>query len=158
MATVYIGIGSNIGDKKANCEEAVARLCGISNIFVTAQSTLYPTRPVGGPPQEEYMNGVVKIETDILPKKLLDTVKGIEEDMGRSSDEERNGPRIIDLDLLMYGDIRMDTDKLKLPHPRMHERYFVLKGLANMASGVIHPTTSKTIEELYWAVKDRQER
>ena len=149
MAIAYLGIGSNIGNKRSNCNEALSRLQAAEGIRIIASSSLYETRPVGGPPQENYLNGVLKIETKIPPEKFFDTLKDIEKGMGRVRAAGRDHPRVIDIDILLYDNAILKTDKLIIPHPRMHERYFVLRGLAEIAPGLAHPVLGKTVEELY---------
>lgn len=152
MPTAYLSIGSNIGDKIFNCEQAVERLRAMAGIKVRERSDLYLTQPVGGPVQDDYINGVLKIDTDIPPEKLLDTIKDIEKDMGRTH-AHRNYPRLIDIDILTYDDVVLKDRKLVIPHPRMHERYFVLHGLIQVAPDMEHPVQKKTISELYNEVK-----
>ncbi len=152
MAIAYLAIGSNIGDKDANCAEAVARLEKIGHVKVIARSRLYTTKAAGGPPQESYLNGVLKVSTQIEASEFLRVLKTIEKDMGRDFSKERNHPRIIDLDILIYGDIVMDSGELTIPHPRMHHRSFVLEGMIEIAPDVMHPVLGKTMEELYFEI------
>jgi 2-amino-4-hydroxy-6-hydroxymethyldihydropteridine diphosphokinase len=147
MSAVYIGIGSNVGDKKDNLEEAVRRLEATGRFSVLKRSSFYRTSPAGGPPQEDYLNGVLKTETDLSPGECLDLFKGIEEDMGRTP-AGRDHPRVIDLDMLLYDDLVIETDELTVPHPRMDERYFVLRGFNEIAPEAVHPVRKKTVEEL----------
>jgi 2-amino-4-hydroxy-6-hydroxymethyldihydropteridine diphosphokinase len=147
MHRAYIGIGSNIGDRAKNLEEAVSRLGSEKGIKVTARSSFYETRPVGGPPQENYLNGALEIETPLSPEDCLKLLKHIEEAMGRVQ-AGRDHPRIIDLDILLYDDAIIRSEELEIPHPRMHERRFVLKGFAEIAPQTVHPVLGKTIEEL----------
>ena len=149
MAIVYLGIGSNIGNRKENCENAIGRLEKTDDLKVSTRSSFYETLPVGGPPQEDYLNGVLKAETMIPPERLLDVLKNIERQMGRKITGRRNFPRIIDIDILLYDDIVLNTGKFIIPHPRMHERYFVLKGLVEIAPEVKHPVLGETVGELY---------
>ncbi|MEA3490045.1 MAG: 2-amino-4-hydroxy-6-hydroxymethyldihydropteridine diphosphokinase [Candidatus Omnitrophota bacterium] len=153
MAITYLGIGSNIGDKESNLKEAVFRLETTGNAAILDRSLFYETHPAGGPRQENYLNGVLKVKTGIPPGEFLDLLKVIEEDMGRKPSAERNHPRIIDIDILLYDDLILNTGKLTVPHPRMHERVFVLKGLAAIAPGAVHPVLEKTVEELYGELK-----
>ena len=148
MATVYIGIGSNLGDRHSNCEESVKRIRELKDVKVTAVSGFYETSPVGGPPQPMYINGVICLETQTGPAELLADLKNIEKIMGRSDAALRDLPRMIDLDIILYGNLIIETKELKVPHPRMHERFFVLKGLAEVAPDVIHPVLKKTAGEL----------
>jgi len=148
MAIVFLGIGSNIGDKKKNCEKAIDHLNKAEGIEVISRSSLYPTRPVGGPPQEDYLNGVVEIRTTLDPLKCLRAVKKIERELGREP-AGKDHPRVIDIDILLFDGMVMDTDDLIIPHPRMHERAFVLRGLAEIAPDVVHPVIRKTARELY---------
>ncbi|MBU1084483.1 MAG: 2-amino-4-hydroxy-6-hydroxymethyldihydropteridine diphosphokinase [Candidatus Omnitrophota bacterium] len=149
MATVYLGIGSNIGDKEENCREAVEKLAQIDDVRIERRSSLYITRPVEGPPQEDYINGAAGLRTELAPKDLLRTLKDIEKEMGRVPSEEKNSPRVIDIDILLYDDKIINADGLVIPHPRMHERYFVLRGLSEIAPETVHPILGKTISELF---------
>jgi 2-amino-4-hydroxy-6-hydroxymethyldihydropteridine diphosphokinase len=147
MAIAYIGIGSNIGDKTVNCEEAISRLEAAEEVKLLARSAFYETNPVGGPPQENYLNGVIKIKTSFSPEDCLVLLKQTEKAMGRIP-AGQNHPRVIDLDILLYDDAVINSEKLTIPHPRMHERYFVLHGLAEIAPDYVHPVTGKTVREL----------
>jgi 2-amino-4-hydroxy-6-hydroxymethyldihydropteridine diphosphokinase len=115
---------------------------------VTALSTILETDSVGGPPQGRYLNCVVEAQTDAAPDDLLRLLKRIERMIGRPVQEERWGPRIIDLDILLYGDAAISTPALTIPHPEMHRRRFVLEPLAQIAPAAVHPVLRKTIAEL----------
>ena len=156
MAIAFIGIGSNIGNKYENFRKAIDLFQEDIKIKVLATSSFYLTKPVGGPPQKDYLNGVLKIETGHSPKKLLDIIKRIEKGLGRKK-TQINGPRIIDLDILIFDDKIMNDKDLIVPHPRMHERFFVLKGFSEIASELIHPVKKKTIKHLLTAIESNYE-
>lgn len=153
MSTVYIGIGSNIGNKKENFEKAIDSLHNDENIEVITVSSFYLTKPVGGPPQEDFLNGIIKIETSLDPKELFEKAKQIEIDLGRKK-TLLNGPRIIDLDILIFGDKVVENEDLIIPHPRMHERLFVLKGLFEIEPELVHPVKKKTIRDLLTSIEN----
>ncbi len=148
---VYIGIGSNIGDRKSNFKKAISFFNNEPGVEVIEVSDFYDTKPVGGPPQENYLNGVLRAETELSPKELLKCLKKIEKEMGRIS-AEKDFPRIIDLDILLYGNECIREEELEVPHPRMHERSFVLEGMVQIAPGVIHPGLGKKMKELLCAL------
>jgi len=148
MATIYLGIGSNIGDKEANCLEVIERLNKIKDVKVVRRSAFYKTKPVGGPPQDDYLNGVVEISTDLTPRNCLDVVKGIENDMGRMP-RGKDHPREIDIDILFYDNSVERSEYLEIPHPRMHKREFVLRGMNELVPDLVHPVLKKTIGELW---------
>lgn len=133
MADAYIGIGSNLGDRKRYIDTAIDMLKRTPNIEVKKVSPLYETDPVGGPPQGRFLNGVIKIETDFTPEELLEKLHEIEERFGRIR-EVRNGPRTMDLDILTYGNVKIDRRDLTIPHPRMDERDFVKRPLRDLLS------------------------
>lgn len=129
--TAYIGIGSNLGDRKANIEKAIKLIGLTKGLKLVRVSSIYETEPVGGPPQGKFLNGVFKIRTGLGPFKLLEELKGIEKRLGRKRGI-KNGPRKIDLDILLFGNKKIDAKGLKVPHPGMHKREFVLKGLREL--------------------------
>ena len=131
-ATVcYIGIGSNLGDRRAYIDKAIEALRSNGYIKVTGISNIYETDPVSDIPQGKFLNGVVAIETSLAPEKLLKELNKIEEGLGRRR-TLRNAPRTIDLDILYYGDEVIKKKDLIIPHPRINEREFVLKGLREL--------------------------
>jgi 2-amino-4-hydroxy-6-hydroxymethyldihydropteridine diphosphokinase len=143
--TAYIGIGSNIGDKKANCHKAI-ELLGTTERIICA-SSFYYTEPVGYREQEDFINAVVAVETDRAPGDLLAACHAIEDKLGRARTVQW-GPRTADLDILLYGDLVMSTLDLIIPHPLMTTRKFVLVPLAEIAPGAVHPVSNKTAAQL----------
>jgi 2-amino-4-hydroxy-6-hydroxymethyldihydropteridine diphosphokinase len=152
MATLaYIGIGSNIGDRAANCLHAIEYLAETGRII--GVSSLYYTEPVGLKAQEDFINAVVALETDSKPAELLAACRDIEDRLGRRR-TVRWGPRTIDLDILLYGDLVMDQPDLVIPHPLMAARKFVLAPLAEIAPEAVHPVLHKTTAELLEELRD----
>ncbi|MDW8059693.1 MAG: 2-amino-4-hydroxy-6-hydroxymethyldihydropteridine diphosphokinase [Thermomicrobium sp.] len=132
----YIGLGSNLGDRKSTLRRAVRQLASYGRIV--AVSSLYETEPVGFREQPWFLNAVVALETDLDPQRLLQVLLALERDAGRER-TFRNAPRTLDLDLLLYDASIVDSDELAVPHPRLHERAFVLVPLAEIAPDVVHP-------------------
>jgi 2-amino-4-hydroxy-6-hydroxymethyldihydropteridine diphosphokinase len=133
MTRAYVGLGANLGDREQTIRAAVAELPD-----VVAVSPLRETDPVGVTDQPRFLNGVAALETELAPRELLDVLLAVERRLGRER-RERWGPRTIDLDLLLYGDEVIDEDGLKIPHPRLHERRFVLEPLADLAPQLVVP-------------------
>jgi 2-amino-4-hydroxy-6-hydroxymethyldihydropteridine diphosphokinase len=155
VAVAYLGIGSNLGDRQAHIQKAVALLREHEHVQVQAVSALIETEPEGGVPQGKFLNGAVKINTDLMPNDLLAALKSIERRCGRlpvrqaGTKTEPNGPRSLDLDILLYDDVVIVEGKtLSIPHPRMAERSFVLRPLAEIAPEAVHPRLQKTVREL----------
>ena len=143
---VFLGLGSNLGDREAAIEGALARLAE-RGFQTTLRSSLWLTEPVGGPPQGWFLNAVAGGETSLTPEALLEACLATEREMGRVR-TVRNGPRTIDLDVLLFGAQRRDAPGLVLPHPRLADRRFVLEPLAEIAPGVLHPVIGLTAAEL----------
>jgi 2-amino-4-hydroxy-6-hydroxymethyldihydropteridine diphosphokinase len=150
---VYIGIGSNVGNKKENFLEAVARLCKLPDTKVIKESSLYESEPLGDS-KEWFVNGAVEIETKFKPDMLLKKFKNIERAMGRKKVKKRWGARVIDLDILLYDSAIVKKKNLKIPHPEIANRKFVLIPLSEIAPQVIHPELGMTISELLINAKD----
>ncbi|MFH1218732.1 MAG: 2-amino-4-hydroxy-6-hydroxymethyldihydropteridine diphosphokinase [Candidatus Peregrinibacteria bacterium] len=128
MKKVYLGLGTNLGNRKQNLDSAIKEISNFAK--VTNKSSIHETEPVGYKPQPKFLNQVIELETDLPPTDLLIRLHEIEHSFGRNRDNEiKNGPRIIDLDILLYKNQTIDLPNLKIPHPRMHEREFVQKPL-----------------------------
>ncbi|MDP2659661.1 MAG: 2-amino-4-hydroxy-6-hydroxymethyldihydropteridine diphosphokinase [Dehalococcoidia bacterium] len=152
MVQVLLGLGSNLGDREGNIREALARL-GAVMVFEKV-SSFYETDPVGYLDQPSFINIVCLGSAELSPMGMLDLVKAIEEQMGREPNF-RNGPRLIDIDILSYGDTVLDTEELTIPHPRLAERSFVLAPLSEIGPDWRHPTLAKTASEMAGEVGSR---
>ena len=146
MSIVHIGIGSNLGNREENCLKAI-RFLSQNGIHVRKRSSMYETEPWGVKEQPGFINMTIEGETGLRPAELLEVLKKIEDEIGRT-ETYRWGPRVIDLDVLLYDNLVMHTPELTIPHPRMHEREFVLRPLAEIAPDKIHPVLKKTMREL----------
>ncbi len=142
---VYIGLGSNMGDRRANLDKALELLS--QRVTVLEVSSTYDTEPVDNINQPRFLNLACKVSTRLEPIGLLTLLKGIESMMGRKQTGP-NTPRPIDIDILFFGKLVMDTEKLTIPHPRLIERAFVLVPLADIAPDLVHPVTGKTVLEM----------
>ena len=151
----YIGMGSNLGDKLDQCEKAISEILKIDRHKILAKSSFFKTQPVGYTSQDWFVNGVIKIETDLEAFELLRALKTIEAQLGRT-ETFRWGPRTIDLDILFFDDIEIDTEELQIPHPLLQNRQFVLIPLAEIDRNLIHPALKKTIQELLDNCKEDQ--
>jgi 2-amino-4-hydroxy-6-hydroxymethyldihydropteridine diphosphokinase len=149
----HLGLGSNLGDRAGNLARARARLVE-QGIAIRTSSALYETEPVGLSDQPWFINQVVEVESGLSPRELLPLLKGIETDMGREV-SVTYGSRLIDLDILLAEDTVIRTEELTIPHPRLAERNFVLRPLAEIAPDTIHPVLKRTIRELLRCSKDR---
>ena len=143
--TVYLALGSNLGDRQENLRQAIASLP--PQMEIKAKSHIYETLPWGYEDQPKFFNQVVKADTYLQPEPVLKHLKRLEVAMGRQATFQ-NGPRLIDMDLLFYDDLIVNTLVLTLPHPRLHERGFVLLPLMDIAPDFIHPVLNKSVREM----------
>jgi 2-amino-4-hydroxy-6-hydroxymethyldihydropteridine diphosphokinase len=151
---IYIGIGSNLGDRRANTAEAIDRITKIPDTRVVRASSLYESEPLGNA-KTWFVNSAIEIETEMGAEPLLKRLKAIEEAMGRKRVKgKRWGSRIIDLDILLSENEVVDKRTLKVPHPEMHKRRFVLMPLAELAPHVVHPGLGQTVSALLATAKD----
>jgi 2-amino-4-hydroxy-6-hydroxymethyldihydropteridine diphosphokinase len=152
MNEVYLLIGGNMGDRMLHlnkAKEEIEKQCG----QIIKQSSVYETAAWGVEEQAAFLNQVLEIQTDLSPQKLLKTILKIEEDLGRKR-EIKYGPRLIDIDILLFGDVVIDMHGLKIPHPQMQHRRFVLEPLNEIAAGKIHPVLQKKIAQILSACTD----
>lgn len=148
MVLVCVGLGSNVGNRASNLLCAYDRIVALEDVRPLKLSQFYETQPAGGPPQPMFLNAVLSIVTAISPHQLLEHFQRIEALMGRVR-TVKWGPRNIDIDILLYGDEVVDDDQLKVPHPMMHTRLFVLEPLIEIEPDIVHPVLKKTIIQLY---------
>lgn len=146
--SAYISVGSNLGDKLANCRLGVSRLIDATHSRLLAQSRIYQTEPVDDTDQDWFINFVVALETDCEPLALLSQISRIEREAGRVRTTRRAGPRTLDMDILLVGSRIINLPKLTVPHPRMHKRHFVLRPLCDINPDMIHPVLQKPIRQL----------
>jgi 2-amino-4-hydroxy-6-hydroxymethyldihydropteridine diphosphokinase len=151
----YIGIGSNIGDKVHHCEKAISGILKVDHHRLLAKSSFFKTQPMGYTSQDWFVNGVIKIETDLEALDLFRSLKAIEAQLGRA-ETFRWGPRVIDLDILFFDEQDIQTEILQIPHPLMQERQFVLIPLVEIDRGLVHPVLKKTVQELLENIKEDQ--
>jgi 2-amino-4-hydroxy-6-hydroxymethyldihydropteridine diphosphokinase len=135
----FVGLGSNLGDRAANLRDALEALAAEPGVAVTAVSSFRDTEPVGLKEQPRFLNAAAALETELAPRALLERLLAVERGLGRTREGPRFGPRAIDLDLLVYGEQRIDEPGLEVPHPRLHERRFVLEPLVELDPALVVP-------------------
>jgi 2-amino-4-hydroxy-6-hydroxymethyldihydropteridine diphosphokinase len=143
--TVYLSLGSNLGDRAANLREAIQKLADLGN--VVAASSFYETEPVELTAQPWFLNCAVKLDTEKMPRQLISAILSLEQSMGRQR-KQKKGPRIIDIDILLFGSAVIEIPSLTIPHPKLHERRFVLEPLAEIAPDARHPVFKRSMREL----------
>ncbi|MBI3322216.1 MAG: 2-amino-4-hydroxy-6-hydroxymethyldihydropteridine diphosphokinase [Candidatus Omnitrophica bacterium] len=152
MAHIFLGLGSNLGDREANLSKAIEQLRKLPHTRVIRESRRRETQPEGGPPQGPYLNSAVEIHTELPPLDLMAGLLEIEDVLGRKREGPRWGPRVIDLDLLAYDDLKLEEPNLTIPHPRLHQRRFALEPLTELAPDWKHPGLGRTASELLRAL------
>ncbi len=150
---VFVGFGSNVGGPVARVREAVARLAQLPRVKVIRVSSLYKTEPVGLEEQDWFVNGVARLESGLGPRELMRGLLAVEKAMGRTRTIQ-GGPRVIDLDLLLFGDLVMEEEDLRIPHPRLHERRFVLVPMCEVAPYALHPVLKKEMADILKGLED----
>jgi 2-amino-4-hydroxy-6-hydroxymethyldihydropteridine diphosphokinase len=147
-SSVYLAVGSNLGDKAGNCRKAIAALTAAGDVRLVAASPFYRTEPVDFTDQDWFVNAVVKVETALAPLELLKRLQAVERAAGRVRGGRRFGPRVIDLDILLYGRLVRKRPPLCIPHPRMHLRRFVLVPMCDIDPQVVHPVLKQPMRSL----------
>mgnify|MGYP001822008324 CR=1 FL=1 len=148
LHTVIVSIGSNIGDKLANCKQAIEALEQCEGTQIIACSSFYRTAPVDYLDQDWFVNAALQLETTLSPTELLEALQSIQRQAGRLNDPIRFGPRIIDLDIIFYDGLIINLPELSIPHPRMHKRRFVLQPICDIDPAFVHPVLKKEIQIL----------
>ena len=148
LETVFVCAGSNMGDKVANCREGLSALVRWEDTRMEAVSPFYRTAPVDFTDQDWFVNAVARVVTTCPPPDLLKRLKAIEAEAGRTAGGVRFGPRVLDLDIILFGDRRIDLPDLVVPHPRMHKRHFVLKPICDIDPAIVHPVLEQPVGAL----------
>jgi 2-amino-4-hydroxy-6-hydroxymethyldihydropteridine diphosphokinase len=150
----FVALGSNLGERESHLAGSIAALRQARGVAVLAVSPVYETDPVGPPPQGPYLNAVARLHTSLSPRALLERLQAIEVAAGRTRAGGRNAARTLDLDLLFYGEEEIHEPGLEVPHPRLHQRAFVLEPLCDLAPDWIHPTLHERVADLALRVRD----
>ena len=151
-AEVYVGLGANLGNPRETFDWALEKISAFAEVRDT--SRLYRSKPYGFPDQPDFLNATVRLATELEPLALLRALRGVEAELGKVVARE-NGPRVIDLDLLLYGEEVCDSEELTLPHPGIPERDFVLRPLHDLAPELVHPVSGRTVSELLTALETK---
>ena len=146
--SVIISVGSNIGDKQDNCQKGIDRLMASGNAVLVKASRFYRTSPVDYLDQDWFVNAAVKIETLLEPLELLEVLKAVQQQCGRTKSGIRFGPRVLDLDIIFYDRLVMKSPTLEIPHPRMHKRRFVLQPICDIDPDIVHPLLNISVKSL----------
>jgi len=154
----FISVGSNIGNRLQNCRNGISALAALARVEGVQVSPFYHTEPVDYTDQDWFVNAAVQIHTDIEPVALLHQLQKIQSDAGQKQKVVRFGPRVLDLDIVLYGDLVLQSESLTIPHPRMHKRRFVLKPICDINPFVIHPVFKKTVGELLTCLNTEHQR
>jgi 2-amino-4-hydroxy-6-hydroxymethyldihydropteridine diphosphokinase len=154
MKTVYLSLGSNVGEREVHLARARERLMA-EDMRITAASAIYETEPRDAPDQSWFLNQVVAVETSLFPKQLLMRTQKIEQALGRVRNRPK-GPRTIDIDILFFGGVIVSTPGLEIPHPRLTDRRFVLEPLCELAPEMRHPRTGRTVREMLAEVRNQK--
>ena len=155
--SVIISVGSNLGEKKANCQQGIDRLLASDKTTLVKASRFYRTSPVDYPDQDWFVNAAVKIETHLAPLDLLSTLQTIQHQAGRAKSGIRFGPRVLDLDIIFYDQLVMNTRLLEIPHPRMHKRRFVLQPICDIDPDIVHPLLNIALKSLLNQLEDNEQ-
>ena len=157
MHTAIISVGSNIGDKQDNCQKGIDRLMASGNAFLVKASRFYRTSPVDYLDQDWFVNAAVKIETLLKPLELLEVLKAVQQQCGRTKSGIRFGPRVLDLDIIFYDRLVMRSPMLEIPHPRMHKRRFVLQPICDIDPNIVHPLLNISLKSLLNQLGDNEQ-
>ena len=156
--TAIISIGSNLKNRIENCRRGIEALAGLEEIEITGNSRFYQTAPVDYEKQDWFINAAIQINTCLTPHKLLEHLKSIERDAGRKEGAIKFGPRILDMDIILYNNSVIDSKGLIIPHPRMHERAFVLRPLCDIDPNIVHPVIKKNMRYLLNNLTDKKQK
>ncbi len=158
FSDIFISLGSNKGERYENCLSAICKVKSLKGSRVLEVSKFYLTQPTDFLDQDSFINGVFKMETSLKPLELLSCLQTIQKEMGQGKKEIRFGPRIIDLDIIFFGNQVMDDKELTIPHPRMHKRSFVLTPLCDIGARIMHPVLDETVSTLLDWIKTDPEQ